>query len=215
MRRDLLKSGLAIAVGSTLSSMGLNAIAQSNGPQEGKHYRRTTPTVATSAPGKIEVVEFFWYGCQHCFSLEPLMQDWAKKLPADISFRKEHVAFPQALKHQQMFYTMRTLGVEATANNKIFEAIHKDRKLLLTVADQADFAAQLGIDKKKYTETFSSFTVLTMVKKSANLSDAFKIDGVPVLAINGKFTTSPSQAGSNGAALEVVDLMIQKERAAK
>lgn len=215
MRRDLLKSGIAIAVGSTLSQMGLNANAQSNGPQEGKHYFRVSPTVATNAPGKIEVVEFFWYGCPHCFSLEPLMQEWAKKLPADVAFRKEHVAFPQALKHQQMFYTMRTLGVEPTTTNKIFEAIHKERKLLLTVAEQADLAAQLGIDKKKYTETFASFTVQTMVKKSANLSNAFKIEGVPVFAVNGKYTTGPREAGGNGPALEIVDLMIQKERTLK
>ena len=215
MRRDLLKSGLAVAVGSTLSSIGLNAYAQDAGPQEGRHYRRVTPTVAVEIPGKIEVVEFFWFGCQHCYSLEPVLQDWVKKLPADVVFRKEHVAFPQAVKHQQMFYTLRALGAESTATVKVFEAIHKERKLLLTASDQADFAASLGIDKKKYTDTLASFTVQTVLKKSSNLSDAYKVDSVPVLTINGKFYTGPSMAGNNGAALEVADALIKKERVQK
>ena len=215
MRRDLLKSGLAVALGSTLSSIGLNAYAQDAGPQEGKHYRRVTPTVAVEIPGKIEVVEFFWYGCPHCYSLEPVLQDWVKKLPADVVFRKEHVAFPQAVKHQQMFYTLRALGAESTATVKVFEAIHKERKLLLTASDQADFAASLGIDKKKYTDTLASFTVQTVLKKSSNLSDAYKVDSVPVLTINGKFYTGPSMAGNNGAALEVADALIKKERVQK
>ena len=215
MRRDLLKSGLAAALGSTLSSIGLNAYAQDAGPQEGRHYRRVTPTVAVEIPGKIEVVEFFWYGCPHCYSLEPVLQDWVKKLPADVVFRKEHVAFPQAVKHQQMFYTLRALGAESTATVKVFEAIHKERKLLLTAADQADFAASLGIDKKKYTDTLASFTVQTVLKKSSNLSDAYKVDSVPVLTINGKFYTGPSMAGNNGAALEVADALIKKERIQK
>ena len=215
MRRDLLKSGLAVAVGSTLSSIGLNAYAQDAGPQEGRHYRRVTPTVAVEIPGKIEVVEFFWFGCQHCYSLEPVLQDWVKKLPADVVFRKEHVAFPQAVKHQQMFYTLRALGAESTATVKVFEAIHKERKLLLTASDQADFAASLGIDKKKYTDTLASFTVQTVLKKSSNLSDAYKVDSVPVLTINGKFYTGPSMAGNNGAALEVADALIKKERIQK
>ena len=215
MRRDLLKSGLAVALGSTLSSIGLNAYAQDAGPQEGRHYRRVTPTVAVEIPGKIEVVEFFWYGCPHCYSLEPVLQDWVKKLPADVVFRKEHVAFPQAVKHQQMFYTLRALGAESTATVKVFEAIHKERKLLLTAADQADFAASLGIDKKKYTDTLASFTVQTVLKKSSNLSDAYKVDSVPVLTINGKFYTGPSMAGNNGAALEVADALIKKERIQK
>ena len=215
MRRDLLKSGLAVAVGSTLSGLGLNAIAQDNGPQEGKHYRRVTPTVAVAIPGKIEVVEFFWFGCQHCYSLEPAMQEWVKKLPADVVFRKEHVAFPQAIKHQQLFYTLRALGVESNTTSKVFEAIHKERKLLLTATEQAEFAEKLGIDKKKYTDTLASFTVQTVLKKSSNLSDAYKVDSVPVLTINGKYYTGPAMAGNNGAALEVADILIKKERALK
>jgi protein dithiol oxidoreductase (disulfide-forming) len=211
-RRSLLKRSVGITVGSGLIASIPAYVSAQAGPVEGKHFRRMNPAVPTDDAKKIEVIEFFWYGCPHCNALEPAVVDWAKKLPADVAFRKEHVAFPQAIKHQQLFYTVKALGVEEKLSPLIFDAIHKERKPLLQVKDMAELAAKVGIDAKRFTETYDSFSVKTRMKRSASLGDSYKIDGVPAFAVNGKYYTAPSMAGGNGQAFQVLDALIQQER---
>ena len=176
-----------------------------------------------TAPGKIEVVEFFWYGCPHCFAFEPLVETWAKQLPADVVFRKAHVAFRANVKiHQRMFYALEALGKEAQTRPAIFNAMHLQGQALDDVKSQAKFLAPLGVDPAKYQDAYNSFGVQTKALQAEKLSDAYRIDGVPSLGIGGRFLTSPAMAGGNQRmpelesgqrALQVADFLIQRSRA--
>jgi len=117
------------------------ALAQ-GGPVEGRHYQKLGTPVPVAA-GKIEVVEFFWYGCPHCFAFEPVVEAWTKQLPADVGFRRSHVAFRENTKtHQRSFFALEALGREAEFRPKIFNAIHQQRQQLDTADSMAAFWAR-------------------------------------------------------------------------
>jgi len=197
------------------------ALAQ-GGPVEGRQYTALPQPLPTTA-GKIEVIEFFWYGCPHCFAFEPLVETWSKQLPADIAFRKAHVAFRANLKpHQRMFYALEALGREAQTRPAIFNAIHQQGLPLDDPKAQAKFLSPLGVDTTKYLDAYNSFGVQTKCTQAEKLSDAYRIDGVPSLGIGGRFLTSPAMAGGNQRmpelesgqrALQVADFLIQRSRA--
>jgi thiol:disulfide interchange protein DsbA len=182
------------------------------GSGEGFEYKTVKPTAPVDAPaGKIEVVEFFWYGCPHCHSLEPALKEWAKRLPPDVAFRKVHVPF-QVLAHQQLFFTLETMGRAEALNDKVFAAIHTDRNRLDTSEAMADLVSKNGVDRKQFLDTFASFGVKTKMQRATQLAGAYGIDGVPALGVAGRWLTSPSMVGSNGGALKVVDQLIERAR---
>jgi protein dithiol oxidoreductase (disulfide-forming) len=209
-------SGLALALPGLSMAQG--------GPQEGKHYQRL-PQPLPTAPGKIEVVEFFWYGCPHCYAFEPLMGDWIKQLPADVSFRHAHVAFRANVKlHQRLFYALEALGKEAELRARVFSALHREGKGLDSVKAMTEFLTPLGVDAAKFTEAYNSFGVQTKCTQAEKLSEAYRIDGVPALGIGGRFWTSPAMAAggqrmseieSGQRALETVNFLIQRLRNGK
>jgi thiol:disulfide interchange protein DsbA len=196
------------------------ALAQ-GGPVEGRNYQTLSQPLPT-APGKIEVVEFFWYGCPHCYAFEPAIEAWSKALPPDVAFRKVHVAFRANVKiHQRMFYALESMGKEAQARPAIFNAMHQQGLALDDVKSQAKFLGNLGIDPVKYTEAYNSFGVVTKCGQAEKLSEAFHIDGVPSIGVGGRFLTSPGQAGTGARvselelgqkALQVTDFLIQRVR---
>ena len=196
------------------------ALAQ-GGPVEGRHYLAINPPLPTT-PGKVEVVEFFWYGCPHCYAFESAIETWARQQPADVSFRKVHVAFRANVKmHQRMFYALEALGKEAATRMAIFNAMHQQGQALDDVTSQARFLGPLGVDPVKYQEAWNSFGVVTKCQQAEKLSDAYRIDGVPSIGIAGRFLTSPSQAGGGQRlpehelgqkALQITDFLIQRAR---
>lgn len=209
-RRDLLKTfagaAAALAAGGVLAQAGTG---------EGTAFRAVNPQQPTDAPGKVEVLEFFWYGCPHCFALEPLLRDWASKLPADVAFRKIHVGLgPSWVPHQQLFYTLESMGKTVALSPTVFNAIHVERNMLSKPEAMADLLAKHGVDRKQFLDTYASFAVRTRMRKAASLSDAYRVDGVPAFAVNGKWFTSPSMAGGNAQALRVLDQLIERERKA-
>jgi len=199
-----------------------DALAQ-GGPIEGRNYSVLNPPLPTP-PGKIEVVEFFWYGCPHCYAFEPAVEAWAKQLPADVAFRKVHVAFRANVKiHQRMFYALEALGKEAAARPAIFNAMHQQGLGLEDSKAQAKFLAPLGIDPAKYQDAYNSFGVVSKCTQAEKLSEAYRIDGVPSIGIAGRFLTSPSDAGKGlpqrlpelelgQKALQITDFLIQRAR---
>lgn len=198
-----------------------NALAQ-GGPIEGRNYLVLNPPLPTPS-GKIEVVEFFWYGCPHCYAFEPAIEAWAKQLPADVAFRKVHVAFRANVKiHQRMFYALEALGKEATARPAIFNAMHQQGLGLDDVKSQASFLSPLGIDPVKYQDAYNSFGVVSKCTQAEKLSEAYRIDGVPSIGVAGRFLTSPGQAAPAGQrlpelelgqkALQITDFLIQRAR---
>lgn len=212
----------ALLAATPLAGATSAALAQ-GGPVEGRHYKALSRPLPAQ-PGKIEVVEFFWYGCPHCYAFEDSIEAWARQLPADVAFRKVHVAFRANVKiHQRMFYALEAMGKEAQARPAIFKAMHQQGLALDDVKAQAKFLAPLGIDAAKYQDAYNSFGVQTKCTQAEKLSEAYNIDGVPAIGIGGRFLTSPSQASGgqrlpehelHQLALQVSNFLIQRSRKA-
>jgi len=196
--------------------LGLTAIAggalAQQAPTEGNEFRSVKPAAPTDAPpGKVEVIEFFWYGCPHCYSLEPALVDWKRRLPADVEFRKVHVPW-QVQAHQQLFFTLETLDKAAALNDRVFAAIHVDRNRLDTPEAMADLVSKHGVDRKQFLDTYGSFGVRTRMQRATQLAAAYRIDGVPTFGVAGRYVTAPSMAGSNAGALRMVELLVDRVR---
>jgi thiol:disulfide interchange protein DsbA len=181
---------------------------------EGKDYIRLSQPLPLPATGKIEVLEFFWYGCPHCNSFEPLLEAWAKKLPADVAFRRVPVAFREEpfVPHQKIFYALEAMGLVSTLHRKVFYAIHVERSKLDKLPDIAAFMAKNGVDGAKFSEAYNSFGVSTKATQARKLAEAYRIDGVPAMGIQGRFWTSGTIARSPERALTVVDALIAASR---
>ncbi|UCE32223.1 MAG: thiol:disulfide interchange protein DsbA/DsbL [Burkholderiales bacterium] len=193
--------------------LALPAAAQ-RAPQLGREYREVKPVQATSAPEKIEVIEFFWYGCPHCNALEPALQAWIGKQADDVVIRKVPAGFRNWRVHQQMFYALEAMDKVDALHAKIFRAIHVNRNPLANFDQQADFVAANGVDRKAFAANYKSFTVATQMQRANKLVEAYGLDGVPAFAVNGKYFTAPAMAGGNVRVLEVLDYLIERERKA-
>jgi thiol:disulfide interchange protein DsbA len=194
------------------AALALPARAQ-GAPVEGTHFVRLTPPAATTSPGKIEVIEFFWYGCPHCNAFEPALDAWAKALPADVVFRRVPAAFNESwVPHQRIFYALESLDLLATMHRKVFYAIHAQRMRLDKPADINAFMAGNGVDVAKFSQAYDSFTVQTKARQATQLTNAYKIDGVPALGVQGRYYTSGPLAGSNERSLLVADHLIERSR---
>ena len=194
------------------TALALPAQAQ-GAPVEGTHFVRLTPPVATSSPGKIEVIEFFWYGCPHCNAFEPALDAWAKALPADVAFRRVPAAFNESwVPHQRIFYALESLDLLATMHRKVFYAIHQQRLRLDKLPEISAFMAAAGVDAAKFTEAYGSFGVQTKVRQATYLTNAYKIDGVPAIGVQGRYYTSGPLAGSNDRSLLVANHLIERIR---
>ncbi|WP_020206324.1 MULTISPECIES: thiol:disulfide interchange protein DsbA/DsbL [Cupriavidus] len=190
----------------------MNAPAQAAAPAAGKEYQvLKAPQPVT--PGKIEVTEFFWYGCPHCFDFEPELEAWVGKQGKDVVFKRVPVAFrDDLLAHTKIFYTLEALGKLDAMHGKVFNAIHVERKRMLDPNEIADFMAKNGIDRKAFLDTYNSFSVTTNSQRANKIADAYKIDGVPTIVVQGKYATSPSIAGTKAAAIQTMDYLVGQVR---
>jgi thiol:disulfide interchange protein DsbA len=185
------------------------------GPIEGRNYvRLSTPLTTSAAPGKIELVDFFWYGCPHCAAFEPQLDAWARQLPAHVVFSRVPVMFRAEpfTTHQRIFYALESMGLLDAMHRKVFYAIHAERQTLDKQADIAIFMAKNGVDAPKFMEAFSSFSTLAKLKRANALVDGYKIDGVPAIGVHGRYYTSGVLAGGNDKSLAVADFLVEKLR---
>jgi len=214
LRRQLITLPPVLAL-ARLAGVELPAAhAQPALPADGEGYRRIAPAVRTDAPeGKIEVVEFFWYGCPHCHRFEPVLRRWIAQLPDGVAFRRVHVPF-QERKHQQLYYTLVAMGEEEKLGLAVFRALHEERRRLDSDAEIIDWAVAQGLDRKAFTDQYKSFGVRTAMTRGTREMTDYGVDGVPMIGVAGKYLTAPSLAGSNQAALDLVDKMIANERVA-
>jgi protein dithiol oxidoreductase (disulfide-forming) len=175
------------------------------------------PTAPIEAPaGKIDVVEFFWYGCIHCYNLEPVLEPWIKKLPPDAQFRRVPAVFTERWAHDAaIFYTFEALGVLDKLHRPFFDAIHRDRLRSDNPQALAQWLEKNGVNPQKFTETMKSFGVQSKTKRAIQLTNAYKIDGTPAMAVQGRYTVSAEQGGSREGMLESVSKLIEIARTAK
>jgi len=211
-RREFSAAMATAALGAACAFSPVHA--QGGVPVEGKDYVRLGSPLPAPASGKVEVVEFFWYGCPHCNTFEPALDAWARKLPDSVSFRRIPVAFRDEpyVAHQRIYFALDEMKLTETMHRRVFAAIHVDHLRLDKPADIAAFMTKNGVDGAKFLEYYNGFSVQTKARQATQLAQAYKIDGVPAMGIQGKYFTSASLAGSHERALAVVDYLIQKER---
>jgi thiol:disulfide interchange protein DsbA len=216
-RREFSQAALAAASAGTLAALPLGAQAQGKPPAEGKDYLLLSKPAPSEAPaGQIEVVEFFWYSCPHCNEFEPQLEAWAAKAPKDVSLRRVPVSFrPDFEPQQRLYYVLEALGKMAALHKKVFYAIHVEKQTLNTADLVTAWAQKQGIDKAKFTELYNSFPVNMKARKATQLQEAFMVDGVPALGVDGRYYTSGSLAGNMARALTVTDHLLTLARSSK
>lgn len=215
--RFLQRSVLALG----LSLFALMAGASPASPVNGTDYRTLDKPQQIDSGKKVEVTEFFWYSCPHCNALDPALSEWVKKQGDAIVFKRVPVVFRESMVPQQkLFYALEAMGKTEDLHKKIFRAVHVEHQSLDTDSTIADFVAKNGLDKKKFVDTYNSFGVATKVRRAAQLQEAYKVDGVPLVAIDGRYMTSPSIVGVGlgnqseetlfKATLQVMDWLVAK-----
>jgi thiol:disulfide interchange protein DsbA len=212
-RRDFSSALLASGAGASFLLAGAGVRAQAPVPGEGREYSRIDPPQQPSNAGKIEVLEFFSYACPHCSAFEPIVGPWARTLPADVGFRRVPVNFLfNAENFARTYYALETTGLVDTMQAKVFAAVHVERQRLDKPEDIAALVAKNGGDATKFLAAFKSFSVATSVARAKKIQVDYKIESVPTLAIQGRFLTSPSQAGGGPQTLAVADALIDRVR---
>lgn len=211
MKRRQFAKGLGMAA---LPWWAVPPVAAQGAPVEGQHYVKLAQAAPKGAPaGKVDVIEFFWYGCPHCNALEPYFDAWQKRQPGDVAVRRVPVVFGAMHEmHARIYYTLEALGLVETMHRKVFAAMHVDHKRLDKEADIIAFVGSQGVDTAKFGEMFKSFTVQTKTRQGRQLSEAYKIDGVPAIGVNGRWYTSAALAGGSQQALMVADYLIEMAR---
>ena len=216
-RREFSQAALAAASAGPLAALPLGVQAQGKPPAEGKDYLLLSKPAPSEAPaGQIEVVEFFWYSCPHCNEFEPQLEAWAAKAPKDVSLRRVPVSFrPDFEPQQRLYYVLEALGKVAALHKKVFYAIHVEKQTLNTADLVTAWAQKQGIKKAKFTELYNSFPVNMKARKATQLQEAFMVDGVPALGVDGRYYTSGSLAGNMARALTVTDHLLTLARSSK
>jgi len=180
---------------------------------EGKNYTRLAKDVTTESGDKVEVLEFFWYGCPHCFKFEPTISKWKKNKPANVHFTRIPAPLnPSWMPHTKAYYALEIMGKGEQYHEALFKAIHVERKKLYDMAAITKFLASKGVDEKAFTSNVNSFAVEMRARKAMQLSRDYKLSGVPMMAVNGKYTISAQQAGGYKQMIEITNYLVKKEK---
>ncbi len=175
-------------------------------------YETISPAQPTHDPAKVEVIEFFWYGCPHCYDFEPLLNKWKETLPKNVEFIRQPAAFNDTwTKHAKAYYTADALGVVDKIHADFFDAVQKKGEELETEDQLAKFFVAHGVKEADFHEAYNSFPVDAKVRQSAAMATRYGITGVPAIIINGKYRTNGKLAGSHEKMIEVINQLIQQE----
>ncbi|MFT3848447.1 MAG: thiol:disulfide interchange protein DsbA/DsbL [Propionivibrio sp.] len=181
----------------------------------GPDFVEINPPLAVDNPARIEVVEFFSYACPHCNDLNPTVKKWAAKLPSDVEFKRVAVSFnsPFYQLMARLYYTLDALGELERLDAAVFDAIHVKGLKLIDEKSIQEWAVGQGIDAKKFSDAFKSFSVDSNIKRADTLSRAAKIPGVPTLVVNGRYRVVGQNVKSHDELLALTDKVIDKARA--
>ena len=200
----------------TIFALGaaLTVAMPSSAQTAGKDYTPISPAQPTEDASKIEVIEFFSYGCPHCADFNPLLQAWVDKLPGDVVFRKVPITFGRAAwaNIARLYYALKVTGDLDRLESDVFKAIHNDRINLFEEKSLLEWVAKKGVDQKKFAEAFNSFGVMSQVKRGDQMAQAYKIQGVPALAVDGKYLVGGKDFNEQ---LANADKLIAKARSEK
>jgi thiol:disulfide interchange protein DsbA len=202
----LLAAALAVALPFAAAAQAL---------EEGKNYQRIKSPQPVETGDKIEVLEFFSYGCPHCADLDPVLQAWTKTLPADVVFRRVPVGFGRESWDNlgKAFYTLEALGVEAKLAPEVFAALHRGQVSLASPKVFFDWAAGKGQDRKKVEDMFNSFAIAGKMSRASQLAKNYQVQSVPLVVVDGKFVTASDKVGSHANLPSALNELIAKARA--
>lgn len=190
-----------------ISLIGLSFAARA-----GEGYETITPAQPVQNTDKVEVIEFFWYGCPHCYSLEPAMNAWLKNKPANVQFIRQPAAFSELWgKHAKAFFTAEALGVSEKTHADFFDAIQNKQQKLDNEEDLAKFFAAHGVKDEDFRAAYNSFSVDAKTRQAESMPGRYGITGVPALIVNGKYRVTATTAKSQENILPVVNQLIQQE----
>jgi thiol:disulfide interchange protein DsbA len=187
----------------------------------GTSYKVVSPSQPTSVrPGKIEVIEFFWYGCPHCFALDSAIGTWLKNKPPYIEFVRVPVTWQEAHRaHARLFYTLKGLGKGDELHGKVFAEIHVNHQPLYAPGDplqtqreQLQFAKDNGITEADFTKAYTDFGVQTALSRADDLVRRYRIDAVPTFVIAGKYETDLQMAGGEANLFHMIDDLAASEK---
>lgn len=185
----------------------------------GQHYKPLVPSQPTSvAGGKVEVVEVFWYGCPHCDTLDPFLETWRKNKPANVEFVRVPVTWsPGHMLHARLYYTLEALDRD-DLHPKVFDTVHRGGNMLIgndeasTLRMQLAWARSQGVDEKAFTDAWQSMTVTTRLQQASDLIRRYKVEGVPLIVVNGKYTTDVGSAGGHTQLLALINDLATAEK---
>jgi len=196
--------------------MLLPVLAVAKDYKAGTHYTELAKPIPTQSGDKIEVLEFFWYGCPHCFHFEPIISKWKKTAPDYVYFVRVPAPLnPKWMVHTKTYYALELMGKLDKYHQAIFDALHVERKKLYTLDAIADYLASKGLDKKAFIDAYNSFAVEMRARQAMQLGRDYGLNGVPMLTVNGKYVISASQAGSYEEMINITNYLIAREAKAK
>ena len=171
-------------------------------------YTELNLPLQVEAGGKIEVLEFFWYGCIHCYNLEPALEGWLKKLPPDAQFRRVPAVFNPRWEHDaRIFYAFEALGLTDKLHRPFFDAIHRERLRTDDPKALAQWLQNQGVDAQKFTDVMKSFSVHSKTQRAKMMTGGYRIDGTPAMAVDGRYTVSAGEG-----MLQTVSQLIDQAR---
>lgn len=205
MKKFLLGSLATVVLAFSGSVMAADFVA-------GKDYTVVANPGKVEVPGKIEVREFFWYGCPHCFKLEPHMQAWLKNIPKGVRFVRTPAAMnPVWEQGARGYYVSEALGVRQKTHLPLFHAIHVNGQQIFDQQSQAKFFTKYGVPEAKFNSMFNSFMITSKVAQANQLAKQYQLTGVPAVVVNGKYVVQ----GEDAKVTQVVSYLVEKERKAK
>lgn len=216
-----------ILCAAALCAVAATASASPASPVNGAEYLTLPEVQNTDSGNKVEVTEFFDYACPHCHAFEPVLADWVKKQGNNIVFKRVHITRGQGvLPQQRLYYTLEALGLVEQYHTKVFNAMHNERQRFQNDEAVFDWAEKAGIDRAKFIAAYRSFGMEAKTRRAGAMMEAYKIDHWPILAVGGRYLTSPSlanvsvktnqtEAEQQQGGLQVLSHLVAKVKASK
>jgi thiol:disulfide interchange protein DsbA len=219
-RATLSLLGLTLLAITAFASISLaSAQAPASGPRLKFEYELLPQPQPVTTGDRIEVVEFFWYGCPHCNNLQPPLEAWLKRKPADVELRRVPAVFRESwIPHARLYYTLEALGELPRLHQSVYRVIHFEKESLTTANATAEWALRQGIEPAKWTAAYNSPEVEKKVQDSRNLTKLYAVPGTPALVVDGRYLTSSSMAESMPGVITILDgliVMAREQRAKK
>ncbi len=181
--------------------------------REGVHYDRLVPVQGTSSPpDKIEVAEFFWYGCVYCYRMDAYVEEWKKEQPQEVNFINIPALWDPTMEtHARLFLSLQAVGELDAAHRDVFRSIHTENRLLLRLGEQERFAQRYGVSAEDFRNAFRSFSVESSLRRIKDLMRRYRILAVPAFVVNGKYVVRVTPDSDMPGLLDIVDELVQRE----